>query len=186
MSAQEIWYRNFDISLAALASRFFMIETHTWEECYDIVVKPTEEALLRLAAARPVKLVGLHSLSLADKLNLPRDWVKIFLVLPRNKIVYLGSAASLGAEYAPATICRDRYGIAIPSADTILTPSSCIDGARKYLQQVCPSLTGLPIEWLPDDISSEICEEIEYEALARSRDQPDSEIDRILEEDEPT
>lgn len=184
MPAQEIRYRNFDITLAALAYRFFMVETHTWEECHELIIKPTEEALWRFAAEPADKLVCVHSLALIDKLELIRDRADIMLVLPNEKVVYLGRVVSPSVgEYYPAMIQRDRYGISIPVTDTILTPSSCIDGARKYLQQVCPPLAQRSIKWLPDKISCALCEKIEYEALVRSRAQTDSEIDRILKED---
>lgn len=184
MSASNEWvFHPDDYAPAAMACRFFMTEAHTWEECYDLVVKPTEDLLWRFAASRPENLICANSLALTDKVDLPRDRADILIVLPGPKVVYLGRVFTPTTAKSPE-IKRNRYGIAIPVTDTVLTSSSCEEGVRKYLWIICPPLSGLPIEWLPDTASSALCEEIELEALARKRQQMDHEVDRILDEDE--
>lgn len=148
-----------------------------------LVRKPNRELLVTLTAMKPSNLNFFIQRD-PNTTDDGCDSVKLLLVGPSNKVIYIGWAlnrvATLGnwegdlereenselqakmIEQGPFTLWRDDdYDYIVPMDALILTTDVCEEALRKCLQTRSPSLANLPISWLSEEVASKLTKAIE-------------------------
>ena len=190
----------YDISLAVQAIRTLFSEMHSNEDCSQFVWKPIQFWLQRLTEENPPTLTCFHENLLPDEES-GGHRCDAYLVVPGNKIIYLGTIQSrkeaesqnrwlketfperdkdLANQFAMVrwwNMCR------IPVDAEPLTLETIESGVRMYLQELAPALCQTPIVWLPEEKRRDLSFQINYQAKVTAKRQSDEEKIEIIADD---
>lgn len=86
------WFftQGFDVTLAVQARRVIMMETHSVDECVNLVYKPTQDLLKKLVKKPPDSLMFMHRPPYRYK-GTSGFSVDVDVVMPDSKIAYLAT-----------------------------------------------------------------------------------------------
>lgn len=203
--------KKYDVELAIEARRIILFEVHSQKECQRLVWQPIKKLLKELERQKPNNLVCLHSplYSYKKPLHPPNQGGKcsdIDLVGPKNKLMYLGTIVDreeakdlwnwylerypadspmgeLLRKKGPMAIIREYFHCTIPVDFDDLNSKAMEQGIRLFLKSFAPSLSGLPIKWMPKNEQKILANFLWQEAKRKANPQTIEEKEQILEED---
>ncbi len=196
-----VW-KKYDLSLAITAMRMLAIESHSMEDLKRILWDPTQKLLQNLEKQEPQYLLCLMG---KPRLSFGKEGFSshVSIVGPNQKVAYLGTvvdrqkaneiwewflkeipgSAEKFKAHGPMTIIRWWIMCSIPVNSCGINQQTAEQGVKKYMKLFAPSLSELPIIWLPKKEQAAINSFILKESLCQAKPQTKEERTHIFSAD---